>query len=432
MSGTTRADVMDDRSNDGAVALYDRSVANGHYELDGGGLYGKHDNVRRYWEDDLSRHFLRPALRTILDRHYWAANERIRIFDLGCGSGQGYELITSVTLRDPNVYEHAVELLPPYLIGRYVGCDISEGMLTQARAIYGNQGKFDFRQADFGDGLPVAPDDPPFHLYFSSYGSLSHIPTEGLISLLREMGRHARAGGFIILDLLGRYSYEWPCYWDRPAGPGEDMWDYSMSYLPGEDPSRSDTWPMRYWSLEEVRDAVAQACEGEPFELRVTRSFDRSLFVGRHIDTCEYNPHAPRLRQAVNRLHESNVRTDLTELLFDFVPAANNPLVAECFERLHVAWNSLVHFCLDKLSTNDDNGEDHVEAAERMLPGLKQGVLTMNRLIDNVNWMEMGDPRANIIEPQLGYALRGVEAGLQQGSGLGHGLLVAVEVAKPS
>jgi len=43
----------------------------------------------------------------------------------------------------------------------------------------------------------------------------------------------------------------------------------------------------------------------------------------------------------------------------------------------------------------------------------------------------MGDPRANVIEPQLGYALRRLELGLQRGMGTGHGLMGIFEVKKP-
>jgi hypothetical protein len=42
----------------------------------------------------------------------------------------------------------------------------------------------------------------------------------------------------------------------------------------------------------------------------------------------------------------------------------------------------------------------------------------------------MGDPRANVIEPQLGYALRGLELLMQKGMGTGHGLVGVFEINK--
>ena len=412
-----------------AMDLYDRAVANGHYMLDSGGLMGKHDNVRRYWEDALTREFLRPVLHEIVDRCYHGNCRRVRIFDLGCGSGQGYELITTVKAKDASIYEHEVELLPPYMIGRYVGCDLSEAMVSQARATYGDNGKFEFRQADFGQGLPVEPHELPFHFYFSSYGSLSHICSDSLTALLAEIGQHAADGSFIILDLLGRYSYEWPCYWQRPASHEDDMWDYRMSYLPGEEPERSESWPMRYWSVEEVLAAVAEAAELSGAELQVVRSFDRSIFVGRHMDTRQYNPYAPPLRSLVNQLHEGDVRTDLTGLLIDFVPHGEDDKINSTLEHLSAAWNGLVRFCLDKLSA-PENGGRHLRSLELLPRPLQQGIRTMDKVIENVGWMQMGDARSNIIEPQLGYALRGLEAAMQPGAGFGHGLLVAIRVGK--
>ena len=40
------------------------------------------------------------------------------------------------------------------------------------------------------------------------------------------------------------------------------------------------------------------------------------------------------------------------------------------------------------------------------------------------------DPRANIIEPELGYALRHLEMTMQQGMGNGHGLIAIMRVNK--
>jgi len=41
-----------------------------------------------------------------------------------------------------------------------------------------------------------------------------------------------------------------------------------------------------------------------------------------------------------------------------------------------------------------------------------------------------GDIRADLIEAQLGYALRSLEMGLQNGTGVGHGLVAVIRVNK--
>jgi hypothetical protein len=44
----------------------------------------------------------------------------------------------------------------------------------------------------------------------------------------------------------------------------------------------------------------------------------------------------------------------------------------------------------------------------------------------------MGDPRANIVEPQLGYILRDIEIEEGRGFGAGHGLLAMYEFERAS
>jgi hypothetical protein len=61
---------------------------------------------------------------------------------------------------------------------------------------------------------------------------------------------------------------------------------------------------------------------------------------------------------------------------------------------------------------------------------LQFALMTIDRVINDTEWMWSGDPRANIIEPQLGYALRNLEADLQRGLGCGHGLLVMLKIEK--
>jgi hypothetical protein len=54
----------------------------------------------------------------------------------------------------------------------------------------------------------------------------------------------------------------------------------------------------------------------------------------------------------------------------------------------------------------------------------------MRAVVEGVGWLQTGLPRENIIEPQLGYALRSLILNLQQGLGCGHGLVGILEVDK--
>jgi hypothetical protein len=54
----------------------------------------------------------------------------------------------------------------------------------------------------------------------------------------------------------------------------------------------------------------------------------------------------------------------------------------------------------------------------------------MRLVVEGIGWLRYGLPRENIIEPQLGYALRYLVCNLQQGQGCGHGLVGVFEVDK--
>jgi hypothetical protein len=54
----------------------------------------------------------------------------------------------------------------------------------------------------------------------------------------------------------------------------------------------------------------------------------------------------------------------------------------------------------------------------------------MRKVVEGVGWLGIGLPRENIIEPQLGYALRHLAMNLQQGQGCAHGLGGIFEVDK--
>nr|NIQ89701.1 class I SAM-dependent methyltransferase [Deltaproteobacteria bacterium] len=83
---------------------YTQAFHTGKYDK-ASGLLGKYDNVRRFWEDQVTAIFLRPALNELVE-HKSKRLERVRVLDLGCGSGDGYDLIMGVTTKDPGIYEY--------------------------------------------------------------------------------------------------------------------------------------------------------------------------------------------------------------------------------------------------------------------------------------------------------------------------------------
>lgn len=413
---------------------YKDAVTRGDYDRYTGNLGGKYDNVRIYWEDQLTRLALRPFLVKLMAAH--RGNARLRILDLGAGSGQGYEAITKIDRRDLDLGLYHQRIVTAADIGLYLGLDLDAAMVAKGRELFASHPNVRFETHDLREGLGrFAQTQPPFDLYLSCYGALSHLNRDDLQRLLADICRHGRPGSVVVLDLLGRYSLEWPAYW-QAGSEGEKWRNYSMSYLyaeaerRGERKAEIEWFPMRFWADDEIDDLARDVMAPNGLRLVVRKKMDRSLMVGRHIDTGEYNPNLKPMRRLVNRLHQDYMRTDLTQLRFDpqTLPRHPDPTVAAFFHELIHSWNALIDFC--QLRLTQEASLVDLEEWATYPPSLQFALMTIDRVINSSGWMWYGDPRANVIEPQLGYALRSLESGLQRGLGCGHGLLVVLELVE--
>ena len=57
--------------------FFEAAVRAGFYGIERGGLFGKKDNVRKYWEDAFVKAAVRPSIESLL-----AANDRLRIVEV--------------------------------------------------------------------------------------------------------------------------------------------------------------------------------------------------------------------------------------------------------------------------------------------------------------------------------------------------------------
>lgn len=430
---------MSELTPDEQMEAYTEAVQSGLYAKKSG-LVGKYDNVRRYWEDEITRIFLRPHLQKLI-KHCQANMRRVRVMDLGCGSADGHELLTGVRLRDPDLQVDEVDLLTPDVLGLYKGVDLNGDLLKQARGIYGGDPKMVFQQADFSKGLPLGEKEKPFDLYFSSFGTFSHHNRdETAIRLIADVAARTEDYSLIVCDWLGRYSYEWQTLWTNDLSRHRNM-DYVVSYIYDEKEreQRRDELQhlnLRLMSRQEVDDVIAKASKRAGVKIEPLTVFDRSTFTGRHMDTTEYNPHAQPFRNAVNSLHEANTRTELGSLLIDYVPKPRFEFLNTYFEHLQMCWNTLVQHVAKLLVAYDKKERCFVGAIPQTPatypPPLREMMDRMRQVVEGVGWMQVGLPRENVIEPQLGYALRHLVAGLQQGMGCAHGLVGIFEVDKTS
>jgi SAM-dependent methyltransferase len=418
----------------GERKAYSQAADTGKYDK-ATGLLGKYDNVRRFWEDQITGIFLRPALNEVVKRKRRQL-ERIRIVDLGCGSGDGYDLLMGVTTKDPGIYEWVTEVFTPDMLKEYVGLDINEDLLAQAEAHYGQHPKVQFIQGDMSDGLPEAlKEREPFDIYFTSYGTYSHFNHEQTVKLIKDICTHADDGALLIGDWLGRYSYEWQDLWDQPADQ-EYFMDYRISYIyPEEERDRADvaTFPLRLVTRDEVMKMIDHACRECGADIKPLNFFDRSVLIGRHMDTGDYNKNCPRMRTAVNSLFEGYLRTDLESLLVDYVPRQGCDHLNNFFEMFFMSCNALIQYTISLLSEYDSES-GKLKKAPQMLPfrpdPLKEAMHTMRKVIEGVGWLTWGDVRANFIEPHLGFSLRRLEMELQPGTGVGHGFVGVFQIGK--
>lgn len=410
-------------------SAYDEAISSGQYQKVTG-LMGKYDNVRRLWEDEVMRLFLQPYLQSMLERKR-QRGEGLRILDLGCGSGDGYELLMGVKRQDTGLPSHANVTIEPGLLESYKGIDINPELIAQAKAIYGRHRNVAFVEGDFNE-LDLEAEEP-YDLCLASYGTLSHNGHQQNAQLLAKLAQHGRNGSLIIADWLGRYSYEWQTLWSNDLSR-EQWMDYLISYIYSEEERKHrelSSLTLALLSRREVLDIIEGARRQSGVKIRLRRLFDRSVLVGRHIDTGDYNPHAQPLRQRVNSLFEPNIRTDLEGLLVNYVPKDGFPAVNEFYTTFQSCWNALLGYVIALLGHYDAARASDQPQIERHHPRcVRMAMAEIRRLIAAVHRSEMGDIRANIIEPHLGYCLRELEMSLQRGMGCGHGLVAILELEK--
>ena len=405
------------------IDAYNEALSSGQYQKPGG-LLGKYDNVRRFWEDEELGIYLRPYLQRLVARKK-EHNEGLRILDIGCGSGDGFELITSIHDNKSLISEHNARVIEPNMLESYRGIDINEGLLKQANTIYGSRQNMTFIQSDFNDY--DFSSEEHCDLYLANYGTLSHNTDEQTVELLSSIARQSKNGDLIMIDWLGRYSYEWQTLWTKDFQNNQWM-EYVISYLDsgGEEKEQQLTpFRLRIMGRQEILRIYGQAKRRVGGIIKLRKLADRSSFVGRHMGTAQYNPHCQPLRRLVNSLFEANVCTDLDEVLLHYVPRDGFAEVNAYHHKLADSWNYLVT-CTKALL----DGSKWPEALAEMPLPLRRSLSVMKGTARTAGKTGIGNPRASLVEPQLGYCLREIEMGIQQGLGCGHGLVAIFEIVK--
>jgi len=402
--------------------FFEAAVRAGFYGIERGGLFGKKDNVRKYWEDAFIKATVRPAVEKLL-----TGNDRLRIVDLGAGSGEGLELLAHIPPSEP-VRAKAPFVLDKPQIEIYYGLDISPAMVEQGQANYRGRRYARFLEADLSDGFPLQQ-EAPFHVYFSSYCSLSHLTAFELEHLSAQLFTHASQGSVVVYDLYGRCSPEWPIYWDKNAN---QQLPYNMAYLrpPEEqDPRTADWFGVTFWTGDELVDVIRRAGTTAGKKVNVLALKDRSILVGRHMDTCFFKPMRFQVRQQVDLLFDRDYRGDTSGLKIDLDYLATAcGLDGQGAERIRMylaSWSSVVNI-LEALTRHDNpRVKQLIESSDETLA---EELKMLAWLYRNADRFPVIDFWASIMGPQVACVLRNIEMELPPGLGCGHSLMCIVEV----
>lgn len=404
--------------------FYETAVQLGFYGLDRSGLSGKKDNVRKYWEDISIKILMRPAIEDLLAR-----KNKLRIVDLGCGSGEGYELLTQVPQPRAAQQPDKQFVLEPHQIADYTGLDVSPGMIAQGRENYPDQPQVHFQLVDLSRGFPVAGLEP-FDIYFSSFSLLSHIDHRQLERVVIQVCQHARERAYLVLDLFGRYSPEWPIYWE---GDHRKPLPYTMAYLLPEDRRAADLvewFDVTYWSGHEVRHLLDSAAKASGKNIRVACIKDRSILVGRHMDTHFFGKAAQAVRNQVNHLFDSQSRGQVNKLHVDLAYLqAYSQAHPQAWQRItayQTQWEAVVQLLQALMLGRVDRVRQLIEAAPE---GLGDEMKMLAWLYRNADRFPVADFWASIMGPQVACVLRNLELSLPDGLGCGHGLFCLAEIS---
>ncbi|WP_030675682.1 class I SAM-dependent methyltransferase [Streptomyces sp. NRRL B-1347] len=325
----------------------------------------RRDAVKTLWEEPVTFSILQAALSQV------PKSTSLSVMDIGCGAGEGLHLLRAL---------HATRALTELPRITYRGLDLDEGLLRLAARTHHEEDDAEFWHGDIRADLP----EDHFDLYLSCGVPYSHLTAEELQAALTQVFaavRRNRTRSVLVVDVLGRYSLEWVSRWDRAR------WPYRMSFFQSSQEARDV--PMTFWDAGGLRDCIRQAARNAGGRIARQQLFDRSIMVGRHTATGQFNSRLAPYRTLVNLL-EDGAAVALDDLRAPAVPEQAPPVQRAFFSQLFTQWNDV----LDAAGASD---------RVRRLPAAVGG-------------------------PMVARGLRAVEHRLSPGLGVGHSLSAVVTI----
>lgn len=356
----------------------------------------RRDAVKRLWEEPFSKNVYGDAIARL------GAPTPLRVLDVGCGTGDGLRLLRTLSDERPWLVE------PSKL--RYVGLDNDQEMISCARQRFGGDSGASFARGDMRQDLP----NEPFDFYLSCGVPYSHLTAEELCATLAAVFGSVREFGTrsaVVVDVLGRYSIEWVDRWTQ------ERWRYRMSFF-STDAEMGGT-EMSFYGAARLSELIQEAARDAICAIEGLSFFDRSITVGRHTATREFNPGIEPYRLLLNSLYDGSTVTPLEDLLLDTAAGVAPAQVLRFHAGFTRRWNEIVHAAIRLAERpSADDPSRFGPTAEPFVAAVTQHITTP----------QADDFRAAILEPTLAEALRHLEQKSQPGLGVGHSLIAVVLV----
>ena len=407
--------------------FYETAVSIGYYGSEASGLSGRKDYVRKFWEDIVIKMACRPYIEKIV-----STAKSVRILDMGSGSGDGYELLTHIPCSSQKDNVGSDFILMPSNVEEYNGIDINKQELERGKLKYPQNPNIKFEYANLENGLPSnILDGKSYDIYLSTYGSLSFLEPGQLENLLLQIFNHSHSGSVLVFDVLGKFCPAWPKYWSQT----KTMLPYSFSYLElnGKKNYHNVEWiDLAFWSIEGLKNHLLSAASKAGVKLESISFTDRSIFVGRLIDSGLLSNKPLPYRYQVNRLLDNDERAEVRHLKIelDHLDKFKN-INGKVWDRLtdyQRQWNRII-ILLEALVHRDDlQVKNFLENTDIEVMSDELKFLTW--LFRNADRFPVVDFWASVIDPQIAIILRNIEMSYPDAVGCGHSLICAMEIVK--
>ncbi len=210
------------------------------------------------------------------------------------------------------------------------------------------------------------------------------------------------------------------------------MLPYNMAYLtPPElhDKESIQWYDVCFWTPPMLFQILDTAAKKTDTSIQVVQCIDRSIFVGRHMETGLFG--APRLnyRYQVNHLFDHEHREEIEHLLIDLNWCAElGKIQPHIWARLcdyKEKWNCIISLVEALLHRNDSIVSDLIEKTSQDISNELKFLAWLYR---NAHRFPVVDFWASIMGPQIAVILRNIEMSLGPALGCGHGLLCVIEI----